>query len=352
MQETADHTAIRVKASLELPEQNPTLRFSNPVPKEGENGVFSESWFPICLSDELAVGQLRGEKFLDGKVVAYRGEDGAARVMSAYCPHVGADLSVGCVVENRLQCPFHHWEYDQQGACVKTAIGDPAPKAARLFKFPTVEHYGVVWAFNGNRPHWELPEFSRPSATLKFRLYRLRDDIYECDPWVFAANTPDMQHLKVLHKTEFAIPDPHDLVEWGTWGFRYKFIAAHQGGIPIEWRVGIDGTSVFMQEGPYGDFWLGGMVGFGLPQPGKHELFVVIALDAREVDQERAEEQIAERFQIAEDLMHRTVGEDKEILNTIHYCPGTLTRGDRTLGRYLQFLRDYPRSHPSGPFIT
>lgn len=343
---------VKVKTPVELPEQNPTHRFNNAVPREGENGVFSESWFPICLSEELQVGQLRGETFLDGKVVVFRGEDGVARVMSAYCPHVGADLSVGCVVGNRVQCAFHKWEFDQQGACAKTAVGDPAPKNARLFKFPTVEHYGIVWAFNGNKPHFELPEFARPAEQLTFRYYRFRDDWYNCDPWVFAANTPDMQHLKVVHKTQFSIPDPHDLVEWGEWGFRYTFIADHQGGIPIEWRVGIDGTSVFTQEGPYGDFWLGGLVGFGLPQVGKHEVFAVLALDTADLDKDNAEEQMNERFGIAEHLMHRTVGEDKQILNTIHYCPGTLTRGDRTLGKYLQFLRDYPRSHLSGPFIT
>ena len=49
--------------------------------------------------------------------------------------------------------------------------------------------------------------------------------------------------------------------------------------------------------------------------------------------------------------MERTVGEDIDILNTIKYRPGTLTAGDRTLGKYLQFLRRVPRAHPSGPFI-
>jgi len=49
--------------------------------------------------------------------------------------------------------------------------------------------------------------------------------------------------------------------------------------------------------------------------------------------------------------MYRTVGEDTENLNSIHYRSGTLTEGDRTLSRYLQFLRKYPRAHPSGPFI-
>ena len=331
----------------ELPTNNPSERRGNPVPREGENGVFSQTWFPLCLSSELQPGEVRGEPFLDGRVVAFRGVDGRVRVMSAYCPHVGADLAIGCVVENGLQCAFHKWEYDSNGTCVKTAIGDKPPKSAQLFKFPSIERYGVVWIFNGNEPLWELPEFSRPSEHLEIRSYRF-PDLFQCDPWVFAANTPDMQHLKVVHQTQFRVEDPHELVAWTDWGFTYDIVAAHQGGIPIEWQLGIRGTSVFWQEGPYGEIWLGGMVGFGLPEPGKHEAFAILALDRREAPDE---DELEARFAVAEGLMHRTIGEDRDILNTIHYHPGTLTKGDKTLARYLEFLRHYPRAHPSGPFI-
>ena len=90
------------------------------LPAEGEGGVFTQSWFPLCLAAEVAPGQVKGVEFLDGKVVVFRGEDGKAHVMSAYCPHVGADLSVGKVIGNNVQCAFHHWEYDGTGQCVKT----------------------------------------------------------------------------------------------------------------------------------------------------------------------------------------------------------------------------------------
>lgn len=346
---TAKTLTKPTRSGVDLPGANPTERVGRVVPPEGEGGVFSQSWFPICLSSELEKGEIRGEKFLDGKVIAFRGDDGVARVMSAYCPHVGADLSIGKVVGDRVQCAFHQWEFGADGACARTAIGDPAPKNARLFKFPTQERYGVVWAFNGDAPLWDLPNFEHDDDELAIRVFRF-PEYFNCDPWVFAANTPDMQHLKVVHKTEFAIEDPHDLVDWNDHGFRYKVIAAHQQGVPIEWTVGIRGTSLFWQEGPYGDFWIGGMVGFGLPVPGKHEIFAILALE-KGGDAPEAVALVEERFAVAEMLMERTIGEDKDILNTIHYYPGALTAGDRTLGKYLQFLRRYPRAHPSGPFI-
>jgi phenylpropionate dioxygenase-like ring-hydroxylating dioxygenase large terminal subunit len=297
----------------------------------------------------VPAGTIRGEPFLDGRVVVFRGEDGVARVMSSYCPHLGADLSIGSVVGNRLQCRLHEWQFDSDGRCAKTAIGDAAPKLARLFKFPSQERYGIVWAFNGSEPLWDIPDFEFPDEALVLRVFRF-PDLSQCDPWVFAANTPDIQHIKVVHKVEFSMSDPHGSVDWQKWGFRYRIVAAHQGGVPIEWKLGIRGTSIYWQEGPYGDAWLGGMVGFALPQPGTHQVFAVLAV--KKGDGSAADLQWRdETFEVASVLMNRTVGEDKDLLNTIHYRPGALTKGDTTLARYVEFLRSYPRAHPSAQFI-
>jgi len=43
--------------------------------------------------------------------------------------------------------------------------------------------------------------------------------------------------------------------------------------------------------------------------------------------------------------------DDRPILHTIKYSPGTLTRSDRALARYLEMVRKFPRAHPSADFI-
>ena len=51
----------------------------------------------------------------------FRGEDGKAYVLDAYCPHLGANLAVGGqVVGNCIECPFHGWRFNgNDGKCVK-----------------------------------------------------------------------------------------------------------------------------------------------------------------------------------------------------------------------------------------
>ena len=313
------------------------------LPAEGEGGVFTQSWFPLCLAAEVAPGQVKGVEFLDGKVVVFRGEDGKAHVMSAYCPHVGADLSVGKVIGNNVQCAFHHWEYDGTGQCVKTGIGDPPPSNACLFVFPSAERFGMIWAFNGETPLFDLPALPYPDDQLLTNAYKMDGELHS-DPWVFAANTPDMQHLKVVHKMQFEVDDPHDLVNWHAFGMDFSYLAVHQGGVPMQNHAGILGTSLFFRWGQYGDYWRAGITGFGLPRAGWHQVYSFQAVLKGPTARQNLDDVIA--------VSRRTVGEDRDILNTVHYRQGLLTRSDKTLGKFFAYLRKYPRAHPSSEFIT
>ena len=49
-------------------------------------------WFAMCYSDELAVGQVKPLRYFGRDLVAWRGEDGQARVLDAYCAHLGAHM--------------------------------------------------------------------------------------------------------------------------------------------------------------------------------------------------------------------------------------------------------------------
>ncbi|MGE5146405.1 MAG: Rieske 2Fe-2S domain-containing protein [Candidatus Eiseniibacteriota bacterium] len=314
-----------------------------PVLTEGEGGLFTQSWFPVALAGEVPAGAVVGRNFLDGKVVVFRAPDGTPRVMGAYCPHVGADLSLGRIVDGRLQCVFHRWEYDASGQCVKTGIGDAPPKAACLYGFPAQERFGFIWAFNGETPLFDLPTLPYPDEQLVTNCYRL-DHPLHCDPWVFAANTPDMQHLKVVHKMQFEVDDPHKLVRWHEFGMEFDYMATHQGGVPMKNTAGILGTSVFYRWGQYGKYWRAGITGIGLVRPGMHEVYSFQAVLAGPDAKENLQDVVS--------VSRRTVGEDNDILNTVHYRQGTLTAGDLTLARFFNYLRRYPRAHPSAPFIN
>ena len=312
------------------------------LPAEGENGLFSQSWFPVALASELLDDRPLGLDFLDGRIVVYRDQSGVVVALSGYCPHVGADLSAGRIVDGRIRCAFHHWEYDESGTCVKTGIGDKPPPGACLFKFPTRERYGLIWVFNGVEPLFELPDFPYPDDQLEMLNYKAERPLHS-DPWVFAANTPDIQHLKVVHKMQFQVEDPHDLMQWHEYGLEFPYKAVHQGNVPMENTAAIRGTSIFYRWGVYGDFWRGTITGFGLPRPGMNQVFNCNVV----LKGPKAREQLEALLVVSK----RTISEDWALLDTISFRQGTLSKGDKSLARFLKYLRGYPRAHPSSEFI-
>src|SRR5690606_24701862 len=70
------------------------------------------------------------------KIVAYRGEDGKVHALDAYCPHMGADLSLGCVEGNSIRCPFHSWRWGEDGVCNDIPYAKKIPEKAVIKAWP------------------------------------------------------------------------------------------------------------------------------------------------------------------------------------------------------------------------
>jgi nitrite reductase/ring-hydroxylating ferredoxin subunit len=323
----------------------PRRHVSHEVPGEGADGLFTQSWYPVCLSSAATDTNVRGFDFLDGRVIVVRDEQGVAQVLSAYCPHMGADLSVGHMVDGQIRCIFHHWKYGADGRCRSTAIGDPAPETARLFRFPTRERYGLIWAYNGLEPHYDIPDLPYPDEDLVFRIKVLPE--MPVDPWVLCANTPDIQHIKTLHGITIDGEDPHEAVEWTDHSLFYEFSGIHTTGERVHNRIGIVGTALYWQSTHIEGKWFGFLAPFGLPGAGRSLTYLVVCTRK---DAGTAEE-ISGFLDYIVDLETKVVSEDMHNMLTIRFKPGVLTRSDKSLARFLRYMKAYPRAHPSAEFI-
>lgn len=285
---------------------------------------FHRSWYPVCLASDLAMGKVTGRDFLGTRVVAWRDAAGKPVVQGAWCPHLGADLSVGQVVEGRLRCAYHHWSFDGQGACAHIPTGDKIPSAARLFTYPAGEKWGLVWAFNGESPDFDLPRIpdAEPDA-IDHQAYERGERPW--DTWVAVSNGVDFQHLRTLHGLPVASM-PHELaVDAGGIEFRVESPHHLQHGR-------ITGTNTFAQHLRFGGQDMFQLFTGAPIEPGRSNGFFVVGVPKGQ----------AARLTEVKTMVDRLNAEDAPVLNTIRFRRGLLTASDRHLARYFKYVDEFP----------
>jgi len=169
--------------------------FSFPLP----NG-----WFQVAYSDELAVGQLERLSYFGTELILFRGQDGRARVLDAYCPHLGAHIGYGGqVVGNAVRCPFHAWEYDGSGCCTRIPYAKRIPVNARVRSWPVDEKSGLILVYfhkDHADPQFEIPEIPEYHSA-EWTDYFRKEFTVRSRNQELAENAVDPAHFKYVHRT-------------------------------------------------------------------------------------------------------------------------------------------------------
>jgi len=193
-------------------------------------------WFAIAWSKELIPGDVRAIHALGEDLVLFRTRSGEAKVLDAFCPHLGAHLGEGGrVVGETIRCPFHAWQYDGSGTCVKIPYCDKIPSQARLRAWPVQEKNGMIFLWyhsDGTGPQWDFPalpeighaDWSEP-RTFEVEIPAHVQDSHE--------NNNDFVHFQYVHGN---IPSP-DLppakVTHGEDGHTYRVVSDHDTQTPF-----------------------------------------------------------------------------------------------------------------------
>ena len=156
-------------------------------------------WHPVALAD--AVGsEPHAVSLLGRDLVLWRSAPGKLHAFADSCPHRGARLSLGRVVQGQLECPYHGWQFAAGGACTRVpALPAFIPPATHcVSSYELREAYGLVWV-RLVASEVELPVFEAESDA------RLRK--VNCGPYDVATSAPrivenflDMAHFGFVHE--------------------------------------------------------------------------------------------------------------------------------------------------------
>ncbi|KAM0849121.1 hypothetical protein ACQ4PT_053923 [Festuca glaucescens] len=207
-------------------------------PKEGGEAAadgaakydWQEEWYPLYLTKEVPDDAALPLTVYDRQLVLYRDADGVLRCHEDRCPHRLAKLSEGQLVDGKLECLYHGWQFDGQGKCVKIPQlpdGAKIPRNACARNYEVRDSQGVVWVWMSpsNPPDAKkLPFFepySRPGFTDLSTVHEL-----PYDHSILLENLMDPAHVPISHdrtdwtaKREDAQPLAFDVAERTARGF-------------------------------------------------------------------------------------------------------------------------------------
>jgi phenylpropionate dioxygenase-like ring-hydroxylating dioxygenase large terminal subunit len=175
----------------------------------------SDYWYPVSWAGEVRAAPV-AVTLLGTSLVVWR-DRGAVLAALDRCPHRGTALSLGEVDhEGCLVCPYHGWQYDRTGACVRMpqlAAGAPIPSRARLSMVRCEERHGLVWICLGAavEPIPEFPEFDDE----RYRHVECPTYRWATSPGRMVENFTDFGHLGYLHdgllgtKDDLVVPAHH-----------------------------------------------------------------------------------------------------------------------------------------------
>jgi phenylpropionate dioxygenase-like ring-hydroxylating dioxygenase large terminal subunit len=168
--------------------------------------MFINFWYAAEWSSKVGAEPVK-VRMLGQDFVLWRDSAGEVRCLANVCVHRGGSLAAGLVRHDRIQCPYHGWQFDGAGKCVKIPSLGPAgqariPGRARVDSYPVTERYGLVHVFLGDAPEagrstiMEIPEYGQPGWYA-----HCEDNVSEGDFRRLLENALDPAHNEYVHPT-------------------------------------------------------------------------------------------------------------------------------------------------------
>jgi phenylpropionate dioxygenase-like ring-hydroxylating dioxygenase large terminal subunit len=170
------------------------------------------SWYVVARASELSVEtQPLKKKVLGQNLALFIDSAGRFTAVNDVCPHMGASLSLGCVKNGNLVCPYHNFGFGSDGKCAEVpSIVEKGkiPSTLMVDSYPIVEKYGLLWIFMGDTPEDKrppivsVPEFDLPEFRKLYHDLTWRGSVRP-----MLENLIDFTHFSYLHAATFGNGD-------------------------------------------------------------------------------------------------------------------------------------------------
>ena len=160
-------------------------------------------WYPVTFLQDLPKDRPYSFSLYDEPLVIFSNQDGKLACLSDRCPHRAAKLSDGQVIDGKIECLYHGWQFGNDGECLRIPqLPEDAkiPANSCVQSYPIVERQGIVWLWAGKAEMAKVE--SIPTIPLvdqpEFRTSDMIRDL-PYDQTYFIENVIDPAHVPISH---------------------------------------------------------------------------------------------------------------------------------------------------------
>ncbi|NES84100.1 MAG: Rieske 2Fe-2S domain-containing protein [Moorea sp. SIO2B7] len=216
------------------PNKLETRRNTNtlPVPETEQQFHWRDCWYPIVFMQDLPKNRPYSFSLYDEPLVLFRNQDGRLGCLSDRCPHRAAKLSDGQIIDGKIECLYHGWQFGTNGECLhipQLPAQAKIPSNSCVKSFQVIERQGIVWLWAGESEKADqnsipiLADLDKPGFAHSDKISEL-----PYDQSYFIENVLDPAHLHFSHdgsqgNREKAQPLEMEIIESSIKGFQGRF---------------------------------------------------------------------------------------------------------------------------------
>jgi len=164
--------------------------------------VVADRWYAVLPSAEVPAGRPHGARVFGLDLVFWRDDAGIVHAGSDRCPHRHAALSLGTVKDGCVECPFHGFLFDRDGACTHIPA-HPDRRIGPSMSMPMLhvrEAHDLIWAWTGAQapPADPIPFFDFSGHSWAGSAKSVEWDVHYTRS---VENQLDFPHLPFVHAT-------------------------------------------------------------------------------------------------------------------------------------------------------
>lgn len=178
-----------------------------------DDPLLLNDWHVVAESAGVKSGEVRAARLLGQDLMIWRSNAGLC-AWQDLCLHRGAKLSGGRVEHECLVCPYHGWNYNAAGQCVRIPAHPfmTPPVRARTTSYRITEKYGLIWVCLG-APKTDVPCFTEWDDA-SFRKVLAGPYLFKAQGPRIVENFLDVGHFPFVHAGFLGDPSHTEVADY------------------------------------------------------------------------------------------------------------------------------------------